>query len=755
MIDFLIQATLSNLIVATALALVAWTVQRRVRSASLANLLWALVLIKLVTPPLWSIPLFEVPSASFLNHQVVAPTSISAASGSEPTSSALTAVVPVDEVFGIGVTETRPDSARFPNRLGGMVLIFGVWLTTSLLMLLVSVFRIFRFHSALKENSRLDHGLSHGSSRTAARQLGIANHPDVFVTSANIAPFVWWMSGRAVIVVSMRAVDGLSPKDLDLVITHEMAHIKRRDHWFRWLEWAVLVGFWWNPVMWWSRSGLRMSEEMACDDLVLETSSSGINQYANSLLNMAELLAAPATRPPVVATAINSGGSLEKRLTTMINKRNWKLPTTLRTAIMAFAFCIFPLGVVFAQDFEAVERRLGGAVEAGEISLHQAHLMLEALKRSSQSSEMESRKTQMEKVARELEFAVKTGKLSKTDARAKMDSMFAKTFERERDDLEGRKRKYAQIAREIEMAVKAEKMSKQDAEKKLMAVRKEMFQPSAEQRERTRRYDSSKQEYEKLARDIEAAVKAGKLKQEYAKKRLEELHSAQREQSESAKRRDDDEEMKARKEAYLEIAQEIEGAVKSGNLSKEAADKKLVEIRAKMFRSGAMKKRERAEESKKRDYEEAARQIEAAVKAGKVKKEDAKKRLDQMRKALNEQEKALIEQEKALRSKDRAAQLKYQFMDAQQKLEIAVKEGKITKEHAEERINQMRKAMIDQERSSRSDNREADLKRKYMQAARQLEEAVEAGRLTKELAEERLVKMRKEMGEREDSKDKD
>jgi len=53
--DFLIQATLSNLVVATILAVIAWVVQHRVRSASLANLLWAIVLIKMVTPPLFSL----------------------------------------------------------------------------------------------------------------------------------------------------------------------------------------------------------------------------------------------------------------------------------------------------------------------------------------------------------------------------------------------------------------------------------------------------------------------------------------------------------------------------------------------------------------------------------------------------------------------------------------------------------------------------------------------------------------------------
>ena len=64
MADFLIQATLCNFVVASILAVVAWVVQRQVRSAPLSNLLWALVLIKLITPPLLSIPVLEVPSIS-------------------------------------------------------------------------------------------------------------------------------------------------------------------------------------------------------------------------------------------------------------------------------------------------------------------------------------------------------------------------------------------------------------------------------------------------------------------------------------------------------------------------------------------------------------------------------------------------------------------------------------------------------------------------------------------------------------------
>jgi hypothetical protein len=62
MADFILHATLSNLIIASVLAVAAWVVQWKVRAASLANLLWALLLIKLVTPPLFSLPVLGIPS---------------------------------------------------------------------------------------------------------------------------------------------------------------------------------------------------------------------------------------------------------------------------------------------------------------------------------------------------------------------------------------------------------------------------------------------------------------------------------------------------------------------------------------------------------------------------------------------------------------------------------------------------------------------------------------------------------------------
>ena len=63
----------------------------------------------------------------------------------------------------------------------------------------------------------------------------------------------------------------------------------------------------------------------------------------------------------------------------------WKMPSSFRLGIVMIASCILPLGFVYAQDFNAVERKLEEAIKAGDLSREDAAIMLNALKRSKRS----------------------------------------------------------------------------------------------------------------------------------------------------------------------------------------------------------------------------------------------------------------------------------------------------------------------------------------------------------------------------------
>ena len=543
MIDFLLQATLSNILIAGTLAIIAWQLQKRIASASLSNLLWALVLVKLITPPVISIPVLLVPSLTGNNAQ----TGAYEAALSAPAD-------PVKQLDFDSETATRgsmEQSAAIATTPWSTLIaptMLLAWVLGSVTFLLISAHRVLRFHLLLKANSRAPDARLLSIADQVSRRLGLRSCPRIHVTSANIAPFVWWQQGRTAVVLSKATTQQLSHPDLENILAHEMAHIRRCDHWMRWLEWSCLIVLWWNPLMWLARNQLRLFEEMACDELVIGESRAPMQQYASSLLNMAELLAASTMRPPVVASAIDSGGHLEKRLKAMLNQ-SWKVPPAMRLTILGLAFCLFPMGLVVAQDFGAIEKRLGGAVEAGEITLEQAFVMMEAL-RDSVAHERHDAREVKERFRRDVEkvqAAVEAGKLSEEDAERKLAEMKAKIAKESKElQKEARKRdlqldqsliesdiersqalklRYSRYVDEIKKSLKDGKLSEEDAERKMMEIRKKIEQVQRAAQDEIEETETQRRAYlgDLFSLRLGAAADDGDTFEEEARKRLFEL----------------------------------------------------------------------------------------------------------------------------------------------------------------------------------------------------------------------------------------
>ena len=75
-------------------------------------------------------------------------------------------------------------------------------------------------------------------------------------------------------------------QDMEYVIAHEKAHLKRRDHWWKPLGFLLLTVYWFNPVMWLAYILLCKDIEIACDEKVLR--NMGVESkkpYAHALIN--------------------------------------------------------------------------------------------------------------------------------------------------------------------------------------------------------------------------------------------------------------------------------------------------------------------------------------------------------------------------------------------------------------------------------------------------------------------------------------
>ena len=122
--------------------------------------------------------------------------------------------------------------------------------------------------------------------------------------------------------------------------------MKRRDYLVRWLEFLACAMFWWNPVAWWARQNLRYDEEASCDALVLERFGAEPRAYAGALLAVVEFLSCSTARPPVLATGIDTQGSLERRFMVIMSGRRLRRPPRWVVAgLVGAALLLTPLGI--------------------------------------------------------------------------------------------------------------------------------------------------------------------------------------------------------------------------------------------------------------------------------------------------------------------------------------------------------------------------------------------------------------------------
>lgn len=81
--------------------------------------------------------------------------------------------------------------------------------------------------------------------------------------------------------------DGVSEEDLQCILAHENAHIRRFDHLTKFLCVPVLALHWFNPLAWLGCKLMTADMELSCDELALKNSDGAYRKiYANALLNM-------------------------------------------------------------------------------------------------------------------------------------------------------------------------------------------------------------------------------------------------------------------------------------------------------------------------------------------------------------------------------------------------------------------------------------------------------------------------------------
>ena len=139
-----------------------------------------------------------------------------------------------------------------------------------------------------------------------SHRLGI-ERPVTLLKSAlvEVPMVVGWL--RPVILLPASAVSGLTPAQLEAVLAHELAHVRRYDYLVNGLQTLVETLMFYHPVVWWVSRCIRQEREHCCDDMVVRLCGDKL-LYARTLMTLEEARAVPQLALAAV------GGSLLHRV---------------------------------------------------------------------------------------------------------------------------------------------------------------------------------------------------------------------------------------------------------------------------------------------------------------------------------------------------------------------------------------------------------------------------------------------------------
>jgi beta-lactamase regulating signal transducer with metallopeptidase domain len=338
----LLEFGLANAVMATVLAVAAACVGRLCHRPAVSHVLWLLVILKLVTPPLVHLPVAwplegdvardaqaEQPVMVEVAPEAGNPAQLVLASADDGSAApALILALQQEIEEGVALLEAaRSDAAADNSTADGRTplavalqlappLLASVWVLGSLAWFAVAGIRIRRFQKLLRLATRAPEKIQ-SEVRALAGRMEIGQAPEAWFVPGRISPLLWALGARARLVLPLDLWQQLDPEQRSTLLAHELAHALRRDHWIRWLEFVTVGLYWWHPVAWWARHELQQAEEQCCDAWVVHTFPWSGKAYARALLQTVSFLDAQPALPPV-ASGAGHVHSLKRRLNMIV-----------------------------------------------------------------------------------------------------------------------------------------------------------------------------------------------------------------------------------------------------------------------------------------------------------------------------------------------------------------------------------------------------------------------------------------------------
>ena len=200
-------------------------------------LLWGIVAVRLICPFSFESALSLIPSAETFPEKVI----------SGPSFDIQTGISSVDNRINDYLGDRYFEGVTVPANNGNniMTILTIVWIIGILLLVAYTIISYRRLHREIDTAVHYKDNIFQSENVSSPFVLGIIN-PRIYL------PF------------------SMNEQDLEHVVAHEQAHIRRKDHWWNPLGFLLLTIYWFNPLMWLAYVLLCRDIELACDEKVIK-----------------------------------------------------------------------------------------------------------------------------------------------------------------------------------------------------------------------------------------------------------------------------------------------------------------------------------------------------------------------------------------------------------------------------------------------------------------------------------------------------
>lgn len=232
------------------------------------------------------------------------------------------------------------------------------WLTVVMVLVVKLLLELYSVHRLPKQNVLPTSRALIERFQHLSQQLNIKSEPQLLISLKVKVPMaIGWL--KPVVLLPASMLSGLTPAQLDMLMLHELAHIRRHDYLVNFLQTLVETLLFFHPAVHWVGKKIRNEREYCSDDIAVHHCGNPV-AYAHTLADTASHCNKHRAHTiPAIAMAA-SGGDLKQRVLRLVDHHHCiaenHLSKWLTSAIILLSVVIVTLNqfVSFARiDFNS------------------------------------------------------------------------------------------------------------------------------------------------------------------------------------------------------------------------------------------------------------------------------------------------------------------------------------------------------------------------------------------------------------------